>query len=75
LHATRSILKFCLVAGIALRFIVLITASGVNPDDHLGVIAYIAEHHALPISNHLAQSYHPPLYYLLMSPLFAVTRT
>lgn len=58
-----------LALGILIRLAVLLTASPFNPDQHYEVIQYLVNHHALPISNELSQSYHPPLYYLLMAPL------
>jgi hypothetical protein len=61
-----------LLAGVLLRLAVLLTAAPNNPDPHQEVIEYIVEHHALPTSNVLNQSYHPPLYYLLNAPLWAI---
>lgn len=63
-------LNALLAAGIVLRFVVLNTAGALNPDRHDLVIQYIAEHHSLPDSKELYQSFHPPLYYLLMLPLW-----
>lgn len=65
-------LNWLLACGILLRLAVFFTAGPFNPDQHYEVIQYIAEHHALPVSNQLSQSYHPPLYYLLMAPLYAM---
>ncbi len=67
-------LNLMLATGILLRIAVLATASPDNPDPHQEVIEYIVDHHALPVSNALNQSYHPPLYYLLMAPVWAATR-
>jgi hypothetical protein len=69
--ANDRLLNGLLIAGILLRFAVLLTASPFNADNHFQVIQYIAAAHRLPISNLLPQSYHPPLYYLLMSPVYA----
>src|SRR5262245_21482763 len=60
-----------LAVGLAVRLLVLMHSTGINPDRHFEVIQYIAESRTLPVSNLLAQSYHPPLYYLLMAPLYA----
>lgn len=65
-------LNLWLVAGIALRLVVLLTASPFNLDRHVEVIEFIARDHALPTSNVIDQSYQPPLYYLLMTPLYVV---
>ncbi len=59
-----------LAGGILLRLMVMWVAGPFNPDLHFQVIQYVAEHHALPISNQLSQSYHPPLYYILMAGLY-----
>lgn len=68
-----------LLGGIFLRIIVCFTAGPFNPDLHFQVIHYTAEHGWPPISNHVTpdgaiytQSYHPPLYYLLIAPLRAL---
>jgi hypothetical protein len=63
-------MKWLLAGGILLRFLVLITAGAENSDPHLLVIQYIADTGTLPVSNLLNQSYHPPLYYVLMAPLW-----
>jgi len=34
-------------------------------DNHIQVIQYIYQHHALPLSTFANQAYHPPLYHLL----------
>lgn len=64
-----SLMTWLLIAGIGLRLLVFITAYPFNPDTHYEVIQYIVAHGELPISNVLGQSYHPPLYHLLMAPL------
>ena len=61
-----------LALGVALRVAIFFLASPFNADDHLAVIDWIVGHRALPVSNLLQQSYHPPLYYLLMTPLRAL---
>ncbi len=53
-----------------MRAVVFIFQGPFNNDDHLGVIRYIYSHHAIPASNQLSQSYHPPLYYVLASLFF-----
>ncbi|HVT91071.1 MAG TPA: glycosyltransferase family 39 protein [Tepidisphaeraceae bacterium] len=66
-----------LLAGIAVRFAVFLTCSPFNPDLHYQVIQYIAETHSIPYSNQptptgpLTQSFHPPLYHLVMALLYA----
>ena len=56
--------------GILLRFIAFLFQSPFNDDDHFGVVQYIYNHHTIPISNQLSESYQPPLYYLLASLFF-----
>ena len=64
-----------LLAAILVRFVVLITCDDESPDPHLEVIRYIGDHWKLPISNELNQSYHPPLYYVLMASLSAASHS
>jgi len=66
----RRVMDLLLAAGIILRLAVLIFALPNNADPHQQVIEYIVEHGSLPNSDELNQSYHPPLYYLLMAPLW-----
>lgn len=61
-----------LLCGLLLRLVVFLTASPFNPDNHLEVIQFIAQNGSLPESNLLSQSYHPPLYYVLMAGLWKV---
>ncbi len=63
-----------LVLGIALRLLVFCFLAPINNDrGHAAVVAYIAEHHAIPSATANAESYQPPLYYLLAAPLYAAT--
>jgi len=62
-----------LTLGIVLRIAVFLTASPFNPDEHLQVIDFIVTQHRLPASLELGQAHHPPLYHLLMAPIWAVT--
>src|SRR5712691_8120463 len=65
-----------LAMGISLRLIVFPFLSPLNADyGHLALVKYVAEHHALfPLSaDRLA--YHPPLYYVLAAPFYAITGT
>jgi len=63
-----------LVLGIALRILVFCFLAPINNDrGHAAVVAYIAEHHAIPSATANAESYQPPLYYLLAAPLYAAT--
>ena len=64
-----------LIAGFVLRLAVLISADPGNADLHEQVIEYIAEHRSLPISNVIDQSYQPPLYYVLVAPLWMLWRS
>jgi len=59
-----------LFLGILLRIIVFWFQAPFNNDNHYSVISFVYHTHALPPSALLMQSYHPPLYYLLASPLF-----
>jgi hypothetical protein len=72
---TRNTLNLLLLGGIILRLLVLMYAGPNNPDDHFSVIVWIVERGELPYSNAINQSYHPPLYHLLMAPLLAIWKT
>jgi len=69
----RSIARALLVAGILLRAITWALMTPQNRDFHLGVITRFVDTGRLPIANETDQSYHPPLYYLITAPIFAVT--
>lgn len=63
-----------LVLGIVLRIAVFWFLDPINNDrGHAAVVEYIAEHHAIPSATENAESYQPPLYYLLAAPLYAAT--
>src|SRR4051794_30775809 len=67
-----AVLRRLLYAGVLLRLVLFEPFYPINRDDHLGVIRFILAHHALPTSDVLQQSYHPPLYYLLAAPFVAL---
>lgn len=69
----RVALNRLLIAGILLRIVVFFMGHAANVDDHIGVIRYLVEHGSMARSNDLQQSYHPPLYYVLMAPIFALS--
>lgn len=62
-----------LAAGVLLRAITWALMTPQNRDFHLGVITRFVDTGRLPVSNETYQSYHPPLYYLLTAPIFAIT--
>jgi hypothetical protein len=64
---------FVLISGIVLRIAVFLTASPFNPDPHLEVIDFIAKTHQLPASLEMGQAHQPPLYHMLMAPIWAAT--
>jgi 4-amino-4-deoxy-L-arabinose transferase-like glycosyltransferase len=66
------VLRWTLFAGVLLRLLLFVPLYPVNNDDHFGVITYFLEHGVLPAADLATQGYHPPLYYLLASPLAAV---
>jgi 4-amino-4-deoxy-L-arabinose transferase-like glycosyltransferase len=47
--------------------VVFIFQEPFNNDKHFGVVQYIHQRHAIPITGQLDQSDHPPLYYVLAS--------
>lgn len=61
------------VVGLLLRVATWPLAGPSNRDFHLGVILRMVSTGRIPISNETDQSYHPPLYYLITAPIFAVT--
>src|SRR3954447_8438674 len=70
-----SWLACLLVAGVALRFLVLCTAGPFNADEHFAVIRYMAEHGKPPTSELLSQAHHPPLYHALMAVPWRATQS
>jgi 4-amino-4-deoxy-L-arabinose transferase-like glycosyltransferase len=65
-------LRWILLAGALLRLLLFKPLYPVNNDDHFGVIRFFLEHGVLPAADLTSQGYHPPLYYLLASPLAAL---
>ncbi|HUW21501.1 MAG TPA: hypothetical protein VMW41_02415 [Candidatus Bathyarchaeia archaeon] len=49
---------------------------GQTPDEpaHIAYIKYIAENHQIPTLEHLGLAHHPPFYYLLLTPVYMLTR-
>ena len=80
----RYVIAVAALLGFALlwRAVVAVPQRPQSNDNHLGVIDYIANHHALPPSGAaddayqpprpLDQTYHPPLYYVLALPFYAL---
>lgn len=64
-----DLLQPIFLAGIALRVVVFAFINPCTWDDHYGNIRYIFEHGSPPLSGVLTQSFHPPLYYLLATPI------
>jgi len=62
-----------LAGGIVLRLITAVVQGPLNRDFHFGVILRMVDTGRIPISNATDQSYHPPLYYALAAPVFALT--
>jgi hypothetical protein len=69
----RAASKGLLAAAIALRILVYIFLQPINNDDHGAVIQYIVDHHRLPTVADTLQAQHPPLYYLIASPVLKAT--
>ena len=65
--------RVLLQGGIAVRFLTFWFLAPNNNDYHAGVIQYIVRNRRLrsTLTPHLLQAQHPPLYYLLASPLLA----
>ncbi len=73
LGRTRATARCLLAAGIVLRLVTWVLLRPVNRDFHIGVILRMLSAGRLLLSNETDQSYHPPLYYLLATPVFALT--
>jgi dolichyl-phosphate-mannose-protein mannosyltransferase len=58
-----------LALGIILRLFVFTQMGYLNNDNHLEVIAYVADHSIPARADQFNQAYHPPLYYFLAAPL------
>ncbi|MBP5246825.1 MAG: glycosyltransferase family 39 protein [Fibrobacter sp.] len=41
-------------------------------DGHVGYIEYIADHHRIPANDDCWSCYHPPVYYTMMAPVWAI---
>lgn len=59
-----------IIAGALARVIVWLLMVPVNNDRHMDVVAYVAEHGRPPAAGMLEQAYHPPLYYLVVAPVW-----
>jgi hypothetical protein len=59
--------------GIALRCLVYFFLAPANNDAHISIIEFLVEHKAFPniVDNYL--TFHPPLYYLMAAPIFALS--
>ena len=71
--AARSTAGGLFVVGLLLRVATWPLLGPSNRDFHLGVILRMVATGHIPISNETDQSYHPPLYYLITAPIFALT--
>jgi len=71
--AARSTAGGLFVVGLLLRVATWPLLGPSNRDFHLGVILRMVATGRIPISNETDQSYHPPLYYLITAPIFALT--
>jgi len=71
-HEGDKSFRIILIAGISLRILVHIFLQPNNNDPHFEVIEFISEQRALPMSDQLLMAFHPPLYYLLATPLAMV---
>ncbi len=60
--------RVILFLGAALRLIVYFFLGPTTADDHYAVIEFVLRTHHLPPSGALAQSFHPPAFYLLSLP-------
>lgn len=67
--------RMLLQGGIAVRILTFWFLAPHNNDNHAGVIQFIVTFRRLPLTltPHLPEAQHPPLYYLLASPLLALS--
>jgi 4-amino-4-deoxy-L-arabinose transferase-like glycosyltransferase len=63
--------RVLLLLGIAVRILTYAFLYPENNDKHAEVVRFIAENGKLPLAIDLMQAQHPPLYYLLVTPLWA----
>ncbi len=68
-HARANPLQLILAIGILLRIVVFIFLRPMNNDPHFEFVEYIAQQAKLPASDEFLMAFHPPLYYLLATPL------
>ena len=62
-----------LAAGVALRLLVFYFLAPFNNDPHWEFIEFVVEHRRLPVATEITLGFHPPLYFLLVAPLLALT--
>lgn len=51
------------------------TARTHDVDGHVGYIEYIADHHRIPENDACWSCYHPPVYYTMMAPVWAIAES
>jgi len=72
LQPDYKILEGVLVVGLLLRVAVFIALEPHNNDPHIDYIDYIAQNGELPTADKLLLSFHPPLYYVMATPISKV---
>jgi 4-amino-4-deoxy-L-arabinose transferase-like glycosyltransferase len=64
-----------LLLGIAVRVLTYLFLGPANNDDHAEVVKFIAANGRLPLALDLPEGQHPPLYYLLVTPLWIASHS
>src|ERR1700735_549289 len=62
-----------LIAGIIARCAVCLYLDPSNNDNHIGLIKYLVQHTTFPPLETNMLAFHPPLYYWMAAPLFALS--
>ena len=69
----RRALPAILVAGVVLRILVFWFLAPFNNDPHFEYVQFVLEHRRPPFADELTLGFHPPLYFVLASPVLALT--
>ena len=73
----RSVVIATLI-GITLRIVYMMTtpyhARGYDTDDHIAYADFLLDHLRLPLRGELWEWYHPPLYYIFLTPFVGIGR-
>jgi len=68
-------LRRLLWLGVALRLAVGVCLAPANNDPHIEFLQFLSDHGRLPFGGEIYISFHPPLYYLVVAPIWFATHS